>query len=170
MELAVGDSTALEIIFNSGHYVSKTTKTPSITTNEGPDIKNVRITMDVITNPDSTYPIIISPYKFDISQFGEKERSTLDFTINNVSDQDLDVKLIDLPTDIVKVTLPKRIKAKQIEKGKISVMKPFLTKEFEKSLTIELSDKEATRFTVPIKRTVRIPGVTQGAVVTPAGK
>jgi hypothetical protein len=143
--------------------MKKQSKRPSIQTNEGPDTKYVQIVTDVITNPDSTYPVIIQPYKFDISQFGEKERSTLDFIIKNVSDVELEVKLVDMPSDMFKLTLPKKIKPGESGKGKISVLKDFVPKEFEKSLTIELNDKLTTRFTVPIKRTIRIPGATQSS-------
>ena len=162
MELAVGDSADLEIIFSTGHYINRQTKRPSITTNEGTEAKYVQIVCDVIANPDSTFPIVISPYKFDVSQFGEKERSSLDFTIKNVSDVELEVKLIDMPSEMFKLTLPKKIKPGQAEKGKITVLKEFLPKEFEKSLTIEFNDKAVSRFTVPVKRTVRIPGANPG--------
>jgi hypothetical protein len=161
MELAVGDSTELEIIFSTGHYMKKQSKRPSITTNEGTEAKYVQIVTDVVTNPDSTYPVIIKPYKFDISQFGEKERNTLDFVIQNVSDIELDVKLVDMPTGMFKLVLPKKIKPGESGKGKITVMKEFVGKEFEKSLTIELNDKLNTRFTIPLKRTIRIPGAAQ---------
>jgi hypothetical protein len=115
----------------------------------------------VITNPDSTYPIAISPYKFDISQFGEKERNSLDFTIRNISDADLEVKLVDVPSNMFKITLPKKIKVGKSEKGKIVINDSQLKNEFDKSITIELSDQTKTRFTIPVKRTIRIPGANQ---------
>ncbi|MEW6015302.1 MAG: hypothetical protein AB1690_08270, partial [Candidatus Zixiibacteriota bacterium] len=168
-ELAVGDSTQLEIIFSTGHYTKRQSKRPTISTNEGPELKSVQILCDVVTNPDSTYPIIIKPYKFDISQFGEKERSSMDFTIQNVSDLDLELALIDMPANMFKVTLPKKIKAGETAKGKFALQKEYIPKEFEKSITIELNDNAKTRFTVPVKRTIRIPGAPQTST-TPPGK
>ena len=165
-ELAVGDSTELEIIFSTGHYSKRQQKSPSISTNEGAEQKSVKILCDVVTNPDSTYPIVIRPYKFDISQYGEKERSSLDFTIQNISDMDLELALIDMPANMFKITLPKKIKAGESAKGKFTVQKEFVPKEFEKSMTIELNDNPKTRFTVPVKRTIRIPGAPQTATPT----
>ena len=43
-----------------------------------------------------------------------------------------------------------------------------LKKEFEKSLTIQLSDEKLTRFTIPVKRALRLPGDTTQAASTPA--
>ncbi|MCX6826973.1 MAG: hypothetical protein NTV06_06890 [candidate division Zixibacteria bacterium] len=118
----------------------------------------MHISVDIINNPDSTDPIIIKPYKFDISQFGEKERNTLEFTIRNISNTDLELKLVDMPAKMFKLILPRKIRAGGTEKGKIIVQKGFVSQEFEKSLTIELNDKLLTRFTVPVKRIIRIPG------------
>ncbi|UCD16763.1 MAG: DUF1573 domain-containing protein [Candidatus Zixiibacteriota bacterium] len=114
----------------------------------------------MVTNPDSTHPIVISPYKFDISQFGDKEVSERKFVIENVSDQDLDINLIDMPSGMFKLELPKKVKAGKSAGGKIEIFDAYLTEEFEKSITIELSDAEKTRFTIPVKRTIRIPGQT----------
>lgn len=119
---------------------------------------SVKITSEVISNPDSTYPIVISPYKFDISQFGEKERSWLEFKLTNISEEDIDVKLVDMPYEMFSVKLPKKIKAGKTETGKIQILDGFIESEFEKSMTIELNDKAVSRFTIPIKRTIRIPG------------
>jgi len=134
-------------------------KRPTITTNEGAEQKYVQITCNVYTNPDSLTPVTISPYKFDISQFGEKTRNSLEFTMNNSSATDLDCKLIDMPYNMFKISLPKKIKAGKSEKGKIEVVSDQLKNEFEKSVTFEFSDgANNTRYTIPVKRTVRIPG------------
>nr|MBN2277056.1 hypothetical protein [candidate division Zixibacteria bacterium] len=125
-------------------------------------MKNVKISAEVITNPDSTYPIIIKPYKFDISQFGEKERRKLEFELINMSENDLEVSLIDMPVNMFKVKMPKKVKAGKTEKGEIELFDKYVTDEFQKSLTIELSDKNKTRFTIPVKRTIRIPGQPTG--------
>jgi len=124
----------------------------------GPEKKNVKISAEVITNPDSTFPIVVYPYKFDISQFGEAERKSLEFEITNVSDADLEIKLIDMPYQMFKLKLPKKVKAGKKETGKIEIMEDFITEEFEKSITIEVSDEAVSRFTIPVKRVIRMPG------------
>lgn len=157
-ELAVGDSTRLEIIYSTKKYTGRQSKRPSITSNEGELAKRVQITANIVINPDSTFPIRIKPYKFDISQFGEKTVDSREFIIENVSETDLDIALVDMPQGMFTIKLPKRIKAGQTEKGLLTLSKDYLEQEFEKSLTIELSDAAKTRFSIPVKRTLRVPG------------
>ena len=118
----------------------------------------MQITANVVATPDSTYPIRIKPYKFDISQFGEKTVDKRDFVIENVSDSDLDLSVVSMPEGIFTVKLPKHVKAGETVKGEIKLDHDYLDKEFEKSLTIEVSDANKTHFTVPVKRTLRVPG------------
>ncbi len=161
-ELAVGDSTDLEVIFSTKTFRGRQSKRTSITTNAELDPQQIKFTADVVVNPDEMYPIKISPYKFDISQFGEKERTNLEFNITNVSEDDLKIELIDIDTKMFKIKLPDNIKAGQSEKGTIEISDQYVDGEFEKSLTIELNDNDKSRFTIPIKRTVRVLGLEEG--------
>jgi hypothetical protein len=130
----------------------------------GPEKLRVAIRSEVVTNPEDTYPIKIKPYKFDISQFGEKERSRLKFEITNISEQDLDIELIDMPADMFRIKLPTKVKTGKTAEGWIEILDDYIDQEFEKSLTIELNDQAHSRFTVPVKRTIRIPGKTTAEV------
>ncbi|MBN2226635.1 MAG: hypothetical protein JW763_04670 [candidate division Zixibacteria bacterium] len=150
----------MEIIFSTGRRQGKQSKRPRIETNEGELAKYVQIKSEVVANPDSTFPVRISPYKFDVSQFGDKEVAERKFVIENVSDQDLDIKLVDMPYGMFKLELPKKVKAGKSEGGKIVILDEWLKEEFEKSVTIELNDANNTRFTIPVKRTIRVPGQT----------
>lgn len=155
--LAVGDSTRLEIIFSTKKYSSRINKSPRIQTNEGPPHKNVSITSLVVKRPDSTYPVVIRPYKLDISQFGEKVRDKMRFSINNVSDEDLTLDLIAVPTELAEIELPEKIKAGQSAEGVLTLRPEALDKAFEKSFTFEVDDDQFSRFTVPIKRQLQNP-------------
>jgi hypothetical protein len=117
--------------------------------------------------PDSTYPIIIKPYKLDISQFGEKTRDQMKFTISNVSDSALNLSTIAWPHNLLTVTLPKTVPAGKTVEGLIKLNPDALKKEFEKSITIELSDAKLSRFTIPVKRALRLPGDTTHAASAP---
>jgi hypothetical protein len=134
------------------------TKRPRIETNEGPPFKNVTITADVMARPDSTYPVVVKPYKLDISQFGEKTRDEMKFTISNVSDSDLTLTLASYPARYATVDLPKSVPAGKSASGTVKLTKKGVEGDFEKSFTIQVSDKANSRFTVPIKRTVKTPG------------
>lgn len=131
------------------------TKTPRITTNEGPPDKLVRITCDVVLKPDSTFPIVIKPYKLDLTQFGEKLRDAIKFTIVNVSPQALVPKLIAGAPDFLEITLPKQIGAGKTAEGVVKLKKNVQDKAFDKSFTFELNDSKNTRFTVPVHRVLR---------------
>lgn len=149
-------------------YTNRVTKTPTITTNEGPPNKMVRIMCDVVTRPDSTYPIVIKPYKLDLTQFGEKVRDEIKFTIQNMSQQSLTPQLISAAPDILEVNLPKQIAAGKTAEGIVKVKKEALDKAFDKSFTLQLNDDKKTRFTVPVKRAVRTaPNAAQPNVATP---
>lgn len=151
-ELAVGDSTDLEIIFSTGQYLGSVTKSPSIQTNEGPPARNIIFKCDVVRAPDSTYPIIIKPYRLSVSRAGTTEIDEGKVSIANVSDQDLQVKVIDAPYDFFTVAVPKMIKKGTSAELKIKVNKSALDKAFEKSVTLELGDIPKSRFTIPVVR------------------
>ena len=153
--LAVGDSTELEIIFSTKTAQNKVSKRPTIQTNEGPPDKKVQIDATVVTRPDSTYPLIINPYKLDLSQGTEKIIDKIEFTVKNVSDAKLDLQLVSHAYDFFEVELPKSIGAGESAKGKLKLLSVSLGKSFEKSFTIEVSDTNKSRFTVPVKRTLK---------------
>jgi hypothetical protein len=138
-----------------------------IKTNEGPPDKNVRISAEVVTRPDSTYPIVIKPYKLDLTQFGEKVRSEIKFTIVNVSDKPLHPNLVCSAYDLFDVTLPKAIPAGKTGEGILRLKKTAVDKAFEKCLTLQLDDEKTSRFTIPVKRTIR--GASASLTPTPVG-
>jgi hypothetical protein len=153
--LAVGDSTQLEIIFSTKRYRNRVTKQPRIQTNEGPPDKTVQIMATVVARPDSTYPVIIKPYKLDLTQIGDKVRDEIRFTIDNVSEQPLSANLVSSHKDLFNVTLPDQIGPGQTGEGILKLTQEGVDGEFEKSFTIQLSDETGSRFTVPVKRSIR---------------
>ena len=78
------------------------------------------------------------------------------FTIRNVSDQDLDLTLIDFPRKFFKVDLPGTIKAGTDGEGTIKLVGDAVDQTFEKSFTLQANDEENSRFTVPVKRIKRV--------------
>ena len=167
--LAVGDSTKLEIIFSTKRYKNRITKRPRIQTNEGPPDKYVQIVTHVVERPDSTYPVIIRPYKLDLSQFTQKVRDKITFEVKNVSDMDLDISLVAVPNGLFELDMPKKVKAGGEIKGTLKLKKEAIGESFEKSFTIELNDDKQSRFTIPIKRTVRIAGTPAKGAVSKSG-
>lgn len=153
--LAVGDSTDLEIIFSTKVYKSRVTKAPKIMTNEGKAPKSVRITATVVQRPDSTYPLVMKPYKLDISQFGEQERDEVKMTITNVSDQPQLISMVASRDNLFEVKLPERILPGASAEATLTLTEAGKAGDFEKSFTIQVQDSQTTRFTIPVKRTMR---------------
>lgn len=155
--LPPGDSTRLEIIFDSKSFRGQISKSPRIETNAGKPDAVVTFSAMVTPHPDSTRPLTISPYKLDITQFGERQRSEATFKITNHSDRELAVTPISLPADIALVDLPKRIAAHATVPVRVSLRELGMTTEFERSITFELNDAAKSRYTVPVKRQLQKP-------------
>ena len=153
-----GDSARLEVIFSTKTYKGRVAKVPRIYTNADTAanvFRMVRIMAEVEPRPDSSYPVVITPYKVDVSQFGAQKRDKASFTIKNVSQQNLDLTMIAEPDDVVEVKLPESVKAGGSVSGEVIVKPSAADQEFERSFTFEVSDTAHTRFTVPVQRGIR---------------
>ena len=80
------------------------------------------------------------------------------FNITNVSDKKLEISLIDRPDGLFDIDLPSSVEAGKSAQGTIKLHDDAIEESFEKSVTLELNDEEKSRFTIPIKRTMRRPG------------
>ena len=79
------------------------------------------------------------------------------FTITNVSETDVQVRLIsDLP-GLAEIDLPSKIEAGKSASGEIRLLESVLDQKFEKSFTIQLNDEKKSRFTIPVKRSIKTP-------------
>jgi len=100
-----------------------------------------------ILTPDSTYRLIYRPINSHISQFGEKIAQIHSSSYHPIfSDSDLEVKLVDMPQNMFKVTLPeeKARPGKVWKRQNRGSLMSILKKEFEKSITIEFNDTQKT--------------------------
>jgi len=131
-------------------------------TNEGQGAKNVRIKAYVVTEQESTYPIVIQPATIEFAANDSTE--AMEFTITNKSGGRLTPGIVSAPFSLVNINLPASIPAFDSAKGTVTLRKGGLKAGFEKSLTVQLNDPAQSRFTIPIKRTaIRQP------VVVPIG-
>lgn len=146
--IAPGDSTWLEIQFNSKIYSSKVTKRPRIITNTTPSDVRLTFHANVTMYPDSTYPLVIDSFGVNLSGLTDKDKAT--FTITNHSDKDYALSIIEYDNELFKVKLPKKIKAEHSVKGTIQLLPNDNPDTFNKSVTIELGDTEHTRYTIPV--------------------
>ncbi len=154
--LAPGDSTVLEIAFATGRYGGYVTKKPYIETNMGEEKTMLEINTHVLNFPDSALPLIITPARVDVSQFSATPRRKTSFTIQNMSQKDYALTLVDYPADYFAVKLPGAIKAGETVTAEIEVTEAKVPEEFEKSFTFQVNDDKSSRYSVPIKRMYRL--------------
>ncbi len=156
-ELAVGDSTDLEIIFSTTRRKGLNTKRPVITTNEGPPNRRVTIRANVIVDPDSTYPVVVKPHRIPVPT-GEIDVNNGEFTLTNVSDQDLNTSVVSIASEYFTVEIPETIPSGETVTCSLFVNDEYPTNGssnlFEKSFTIEFDDPAMSRFTVPVYRSL----------------
>ncbi|MEA2030731.1 MAG: hypothetical protein U9N55_03945 [candidate division Zixibacteria bacterium] len=97
----------------------------------------------------------MQPYKIDLSQLTDKVIDEAEFTISNVSEEKLNIKMIDYCNEMFDVELPDSIDPRMTVKAVVKLKENAINESFDKSFTIELSDQNKSRFTVPVKRMVR---------------
>ncbi len=79
-----------------------------------------------------------------------------DFVVHNVSNEDLDLKLVSIPYEFLKVDVPSgSIKPGHDKTIKVKVDDSVADQIFTKSFTLESSDSTKTRLTVPISKAMR---------------
>ena len=153
-ELAVGDSTRLEIIFSTKNYKKQISKSPRIQTNEGPPEKRITFKTYVVEDITKTYPLILQPFKIDFtSQAGTP--TELRFTITNISGEDLRLKLVDYPEEYLAVDIPDKVHKNSSSYGTVKIVGKSLTDKFYKSFTIEVDDEQNSRFTIPVSKSTK---------------
>ncbi len=153
--LAPGDSTSLEIIFETKSFRGYVTKKPYLETNISEDKIYLRIDAELFPKPESILPVGFEPFKLDVSQFTEKPRSKAKFHLVNKSDVDYEITMLDIKNKAFDVKLPKKIKAGETIEGILTVHKDKLETEFQSSFTIQLNDDFQTRISLPIRRILR---------------
>jgi len=96
--------------------------------------------------------MVIKPYRLYVSKAGEVEIDESKFNVTNVSDEELKIKIVSQPPGYFDIEIPETVKAGATAECMLKVNPEYLKGAFEKSITIELSDKAQTRFTIPVVR------------------
>ncbi|UCG62641.1 MAG: DUF1573 domain-containing protein [Candidatus Zixiibacteriota bacterium] len=150
--LAPGDSTVLSITFSTKSFARKITKRPYLLTNISDQRVQLVIKAEVVIEPEQMAPLKITPFEIDVSASGRAEHRHAVFLIENQGDQDVRLKVIDEPEELVETTLPAVVKSGETAEGIVVVKKEAAGMEFEKSVTIELNDANHTRYSLPVSR------------------
>jgi len=163
--LSPGDSTRLEVIFDSKRFTNRVTKKPRIQTNVGD--QRLEFMAMVVRRPDSTRPLVLKPYRLELEPAGESAAAEARFTIRNVSDEALSLDMVASRDRLFSVELPETIAPGQEAEAVVRLTAEGASADFEKSFTFEVSDATTTRYTVPV---VRETNSGPGAVSGPLGK
>jgi hypothetical protein len=146
--VAPGDSTMVELIFNTRNYSGKMSKSATITTNTLQATNQVSFSTAILSGKDTTLPVAFTPDIISIHRVANKAPDKFTVSIQNNSAGDIIPVLDGCPRDLFDVKLPKKIKAGKTAEAEIMINKAALA--FEKSFTIQLDDAKATRFTIPV--------------------
>ena len=107
----------------------------------------------MVRQPDSTYPVIINPYRIYVSRAGDIEVAESGFTIRNVCDTEVSVTIVGEPPGYFQLDIPETIASGEKAECLLTVNPEYLgDNSFEKSITLELDDASKTRFTIPVVR------------------
>jgi len=153
--LPVGDSTLLQLIFRTQYYRQPVKKHPKIYVTGSKAPTQLTFTAVVTARPDSTYPVIVTPYKLDVSQISERPITGGDFTVTNRTDQPLEATLVSGWNPLFTLKLPETIPPGESAPGHLTLTEEGRGRTFEASFTFELNDAKKSRFTVPVKRTLK---------------
>ncbi len=151
-DLAPGESTNLEVVFSTGAYQGRVSKHPKFVTNETSPEHKLEFLSTVLVRPDSSYPLVIQPRILDFSGGGADAPGTLTVRLTNVSESAVSPSLIETPAGLFEIVLPGSIPAGGSAEATIRLSDDARA-SFEKSFTFQLNDAQASRYTVPVKRT-----------------
>jgi len=158
-ELGPGDSTDVEVIFSTGHYSSHVQKTASIISNAPGQAPPLTFTAHPVSDPDSIGMFSIMPPQLDLDTTrpdSQKKPWEYEVAVKNKSSGPFALKVVSAPDRFIKVDVPKG----EIEPGNDEAIRIKIASEaadtlFTKSFTIEASDAAKTRYTFPIKKSMR---------------
>ena len=148
------------MIFSTGHYTSRTTKSAQILCNAAGNIPRLSIIADIVQNPDSIGVFQVRPTLVDLDKDRPQDQKhpwQYEFTIKNVSTADLKFTVVSKPDKYVDLDFPenKKVSAGGEKTFKLKFDQKMADDLFNKSLTIEASDSTHTRFTLPISKARR---------------
>ena len=153
--IAPGDSMKVDICWDTKRTMGPTGSYPYIfLSGENGGVARVFITGTIIKYPDSLRPVSLTPYIFDVSTFGDQSKDSLEFSVRNHSDEDLTLTALSMDVYQCDIFLPASVPAGGVVKGYIKVKPEYLDKEFKRSFTILLNNKDNTRITIPVRRKI----------------
>ena len=155
-ELAVGDSTWIELIYTMGQHSRETHKSARVTTNDTlTGFVNISFKGKGWAESDSSILLDVNPQRLDFGPLGKKRRTKLEAKIKNLSEEKMQLAVVDYPPEFFKEV---QLSRDELKPGKTAKLKVRLEREtedqrFQKSITLEAKgDTLNYRFTIPIQK------------------
>ncbi|MFQ6003349.1 MAG: DUF1573 domain-containing protein [Candidatus Zixiibacteriota bacterium] len=155
-ELAVGDSTWIELIYTQGKNSRETHKSARVTTN---DTVTGYVTISFKgkgwQESDTGIMLDLNPRVLDFGPLGKKRRTKLETKIKNLSDEKMELSIVGYPPEFFKeVKLSKeRIKPNKTAKLKVKLKRETEDQRFQKSITLKATGETTSyTFTVPVQK------------------
>ena len=143
-----GDSTYVDITFNTGQYKGRTSK--SITISAADSVPAQHVTILSTVYPDTFVNDVLSIKPAILELTGTAKGQEVKFTIENKTSEEVMPALSIIPEGLIEIYLPKSIPPGKIAEGKIKTISE-IPLGFAKSFTFNIGDSEQAIYTVPIK-------------------
>ena len=156
LRIAPGDSALVTMKWDVGRKMNMLGQNTKIYYNRNPRPKNIGLRALVKIKPEDHLPLSVVPFRFE---FGHVPASGLDvdsigFRIYNDKDHEVSIRVISQPIDGLEIALPELIEPKSEGFGFARLRPEYKEKEFDCSVTFEMSDEAKSRFTVPVRRKI----------------
>jgi len=152
--LAPNDSMKVTIFWEITKEIGKAGKYPYIYTNAQEQPFRVYMDCKVVRKPESTKVVTFSPFKFELARIGTRSVDSIGFEMFNKFDYDLQLEVVSSAIEECEISLPEILPTNQVSRGYIKVKPAFADQEFKRSLTVQFTDPNDTRMTIPIRRQI----------------
>jgi hypothetical protein len=155
-ELAVGDSTWIELIYTMSQNGGSVSKSATVTTTDT-TTGNISISFKGRgwLPSDTSLRLEVNPQVIDFGPLGKKLRMELKTEIKNLSQEEMELAIVSVPPDFFqKVELSKdKIKPNKTAKLEVKLKRESEDQRFQKSITLEAKGKStAQRFTLLVQK------------------
>jgi hypothetical protein len=157
-ELAVGDSTWIELIFTAGSNKSPINKNAKVTTNDT-IVGGVSISFkgEAVESTDSVLQLSVDPFELNFGPIEKKRRPKLETEITNRGKEEMELQIVAIPPNYFKKV---ELSDTQLKPGDDTKLKVELTKEkegeqFRKTITLEGKSKDNNnkfRISIPVTK------------------
>lgn len=153
-ELAIGDSTELEISYSTGPARTRQRKYVEIISNDiASGYNRLEITAEVKPEPDTMLSLAYSPYILEFIEDDKGKLKEQEVEFSNIGEEEYRLEISDYPKGLFEVKLSSgTLKPRKTILLKVKPVKNFPSDTIRKSVTLKFGGKEELRITIPLKK------------------